>query len=318
MKLPVWVVGIAGLAVASGGAAMAEDIHVVASFKPVHSLVAGVMAGVGEPALLVKGNASPHDYAMKPSDAAALEQADLVFWIGESFETFLMKPLESLPAGAGTIELGEVKGLKLLLPREGGMWDEHAHAEGEQAEGEEQGDDHDHDAFDGHLWLDPANAKLMVAAIVATLAERDPAHAAAYQANGESLRDKLDQLDSELAAELAPVKHVPFIVFHDAYQYLEVRYGLAAAGSVTVNPDQPPGAKRLQDIREAIATRGVRCVFREPNFEPAVVDMIVADTAARSAVLDPEGAALAEGPGLYFALMRDNAAALRECLASSS
>lgn len=314
------------LAIASFGAmlpsvAVAQEIYVVASVKPVHSLVAGVMAGVGEPKLLVKGAASPHDYALKPSDAAALEQADLVFWIGEGLETFLVKPLEPLSADGRSIELGEVQGLVLLPPREGGIWEAHFD---EGADHQQQGEDEDladderaHTAFDGHVWLDPQNAKLMVTDIAAALAERDPAHAAAYQANASALESRLDEFDAELAVRLAPIKDVPFIVFHDAYQYFERHYGLAGVGSITVSPDQPPGARRLQEIREKIAAQGARCVFREPNFEPAVVETVIAGTAARTATLDPEGSSLVEGPGLYFDLMRFNADALKACLAAS-
>jgi zinc transport system substrate-binding protein len=309
--------------------AAAEAPDVVTSIKPVHSLVAGVMAGVGEPVLLVKGAASPHDYALKPSDAAVLENADLVFWVGEGFELFLGKPLQSLSDESRVIELAETDGLVVLPPREGGLWEPHLdeHAEGEhtgeehaESEVEEhaEGEHHEHGAFDGHLWLDPRNAKLMTARIASVLAERDPEHAAIYQANGEALQTELEALDAELASRLAAVKSAPFIVFHDAYQYFEKRYGLAGVGSITVSPDQPPGAKRLQEIQEKIATHGARCVFREPNFEPALVDTVIAGTSARSGVLDPEGASLNEGTDLYFELLRGIADSLKSCLAASS
>jgi zinc transport system substrate-binding protein len=321
------------LAIALGllapGNAVAEVPKVVASIKPIHSLVAGIMAGVGEPALLVKGAASPHTYALKPSDAADLESADLVFWVGEGFELFLVRPLESLSDESRAVELAETEGLVLLQPREGGLWephldehaeDEHAGEEHDEAEGEEhaEGEHHEHGAFDGHLWLDPHNAKLMAARIAGVLSERDPEHAGTYRANGDALQASLDALDTELATRLAPVKSAPFIVFHDAYQYFEKRYGLAGVGSITVSPEQPPGAKRLLDIQQKIATHGARCVFREPNFEPALVDTVIAGTPARSGVLDPEGASLNEGTDLYFELLRGIADSLRSCLGASS
>ena len=315
----------AGFALLLPADARGEAPDVVASIKPVHSLVAGVMAGVGEPTLLVKGAASPHSYALKPSDAAALEGADLIFWVGEGFELFLAKPLQSLADESRVIELADTDGLTLLAPREGGLWEPHLDAHGvdedHDHDGEAHGDDqehHAHDAFDGHLWLDPHNARLMAGRIAEVLAERDPAHADLYKANGEALQAKLDALDAELTSRLAPVKRLPFIVFHDAYQYFEERYGLAGVGSITVSPEQPPSARRLQEIRDKIATHGARCVFREPNFEPALVDTVIAGTPARSGVLDHEGASLTEGPELYFDLMRALANSLGTCLASSS
>ncbi|MGH6928011.1 MAG: zinc ABC transporter substrate-binding protein, partial [Dongiaceae bacterium] len=245
-----WISALAVVLLAPGDA-MAEVPDVVASVKPIHSLVAGIMAGVGEPALLVKGNASPHDYALKPSDAAALENADLVFWVGEGFELFLVRPLQSIADEGRVVELAETPGLVLLPPREGGLWephlDEHSGAEHDEDE------NHGHGAFDGHLWLDPHNAKLMTARIADALAERDPEHSPIYRANRDALQARLDALDAELATRLESVRGVPFIVFHDAYQYFEKRYRLAGVGSITVNHEQPPGAGRLLDIQEKIA-----------------------------------------------------------------
>jgi zinc transport system substrate-binding protein len=325
------VAGAAALLLALGAAAArAEPPAVVASFKPIHSLVAGVMEGVGTPSLIVKGAASPHTYALTPSDARAIQDAQLVFWVGEGFERFLDKAIETLPQGAKSVELGEIEGLTLLPVREGGIWDEHMHegeehAEGEEhvdgeehAEGEEHDHDHEHGTHDGHLWLDPSNAKLMTAAIVAELSAADPANAATYRSNGDKLRERLDALDKEIASFLAPVKQVPFIVFHDAYQYFDKHYDLAGVGSITVNPEQPPGAKRLGEIRDKIVNQQARCVFREPNFEPALVDTVVANTGARTGILDPEGASLNEGPDLYFQIMRNIAASLKTCLSASS
>jgi zinc transport system substrate-binding protein len=293
-----------GLAVA-GGAARAEAPVVVASIKPVHALVAQVMEGVGTPVLLVGGGASPHTYAMKPSDARTLERAAAVFWIGPDLETFLVKPLKA--TGVPAIALIDAPGLMLLDAREGGTWEPHQHG------GEEH---HDHDAreVNPHVWLDPVNAKAMVAAIAAALAKADPSHAATYAANAAAATRRLDALDADLAATLAPVKSRPFVVFHDAYPYLEERYGLEAVGSITVSPDRRPSAKRLSEIRAKLAGLDAPCVFAEPQFEPTLVDTVIEGTSTRKGVLDPEGASLPEGPDLYDRLMRDNAKALVACL----
>ena len=145
----------------------------------------------------------------------------------------------------------------------------------------------------------------MAAAIAMELSKADPANAETYRLNERKLEQKLDDLDREIAATLAPVKDTPFIVFHDAYQYFDRHYGLAGVGSITVNPEMPPGARRLSEIRDRIVAQQARCVFREPNFAPSLVDTVVADTDARTGVLDPEGAALNAGPELYFQLMRN-------------
>jgi zinc transport system substrate-binding protein len=291
--------------------AAAETPRVVASIKPVHALVAAVMEGLGAPALLVPGNASPHAYSLRPSEAQRLAAAQLVFWIGPGYEAFLAKPLAALGEGARIVRLAEAEGVTVLPAREGGAWEGDAHAHGpahrapaEAAPGE----------ADGHLWLDPANAKAIVAAAAAALAAADPPNGPRYRANAARTEARLSALDARMAARLAPVTSVPYIVFHDAYQYLERRYGLAAAGAITVAPERRPGARRVQEIRARIARSGVACVFAEPQFEPALVRTLTEGTKARAGVLDPLGADLAEGPFLYEALLERLADALAGCL----
>jgi zinc transport system substrate-binding protein len=284
--------------------------NVVASIKPVHSLVAAVMAGVGEPTLIVKGAASPHTYALKPSDAGALESADIVFWTGHGMELFLADSLGTLASKAEVVELAEAPGITLLPVREGGAFE--PHSDGDEAEHEHEG--HDHGESDMHFWLDPENAKLMVTQIATTLAEADPENATTYQANAEAELVKLDALEAELAATLAPVADRPFIVFHDAYQYFEARFGLDLAGSVTVTPDVMPGAARIDELKAKVSSLGATCVFAEPNFEPTIIAAISEGTSAKTGVLDPEGGALTEGPDLYPTLLRGLAKSLVDCL----
>lgn len=283
---------------------------VVASIKPVHSLVAAVMAGVGEPTLIVKGAASPHTYALRPSDAGALEAADLVFWTGHGMEMFLGDALGTLATGATVVELADSPGITLLPVREGGAFEAHDHGEEEHDhEGHEE-----HGEGDMHFWLDPENAKLMVTQIAAKLSEADPENATRYQANAEAELLRLDVLEAELVATLAPIKDKPFIVFHDAYQYFEARFGLNLAGSVTVTPDVAPGAARIDELKAKISTLGATCVFAEPNFPPAIVTAITEGSSAKTGVLDPEGGALAEGVDLYPNLLRGIASSLVDCL----
>lgn len=287
--------------------------NVVASIKPVHSLVAAVMSGVGEPGLIVKGSASPHTYALKPSDAGALESADIVFWTGHGMELFLAEALETLAGQSTVVELAEAPGIALLPVREGGTFE--PHEDDDHADHEEHDHAHDeHSEGDMHFWLDPENAKLMVAQIATTLAEADPENASTYQSNAEAEMVKLDELQAELAAMLAPVADKPLIVFHDAYQYFEARFGLSVVGSVTVTPDVMPGAARIDELKTKLVVLGATCIFAEPNFEPAILSAVTEGSAAQTGVLDPEGGALEEGPGLYPNLLRGLAHNLVDCL----
>jgi zinc transport system substrate-binding protein len=320
----------------TGGSALgAAEIDVVVSIKPVHSLVAGVMEGAGEPALLVKGTGSEHSYSLRPSEARALDQAEVVFWVGETMETFLIKPLGALAGDAKIVELWEVPGLTLLPTREGGMWEAHehgdehadansegehehegegAHAEAHEDEGAHAEADHAHGETDLHVWLDPGNAGVMTAAIASVLSEADPENATVYRANAARLRQQLDELDRSLEDRLAAVADRPYVVFHDAYQYFEHRYGVKAVGAIAINPTLRPSAQRLDEIHERLEQLDAACVFAEPQFEPALVDTVIEGTNARKGVLDPLGAALDTGPDQYFQLMNGLADSLVNCL----
>ena len=419
--------GLAVSLMASTAAFAAPDV--VVSIKPVHSLVAGVMEGVGEPTLIVEGAGSPHTYSLKPSKAAAIEGADVVFWMSPELEPFLEKPLESLGANATVVELSETEGLKTMPFRESAAFeahdhgdeghdeddhhdemahedDDHDHDHEEHAaheeddhhdhddhededhgedDGHEDGDDHDHDhededhhdhddhgdedhdedhhdeddhedgdehdhdhdghddhdedmaehedddhhgdghghhhehgAVDPHLWLDPVNAQVMVAEIAHELGEADPENAERYQANAEALKARLDDLIEQTETAVAPAVGKPFVVFHDAYHYFEDRFGLTAAGSITINPETAPGADQVARIQDKVRDLGATCVFAEPQFEPKLVTVVIEGSDARSGVLDPLGATLEDGPDLYFDLIDNMASSFAECLGPAS
>ncbi len=383
------------------GSALAAkaEVNVVTSIKPVHSLVAAVMEGVGTPGLIVEGAGSPHTYAMKPSQARMLERADVVFWVGEKLETFLAKPLGSIAADAKTVALIDAHGLVRLDFREGGAFEGHDHGDhdghGDHDDHAEKGhddhahdghahdehdhdkhahddhghsehshdehghedhakagheghdhDSHDHDAHkkhdhdehahdehghdehgheghahggvDPHIWLDPANAKAMVAEIAEALSEADPGNADSYAANAKKVAARLDTLTAEVKETLAPVGDRGFVVFHDAYRYFEARFGVTAVGSITVSPEVMPGAERISEIRHKLEDVGATCVFAEPQFEPKLVDTVIEGTQARAGTIDPLGAGLADGPELYFTLIRQMAASIKTCLSAAS
>lgn len=299
--------------------------QVVVSIKPVHSLVAALMQGVGEPSLIVEGTASAHTYSLKPSHARALENADLVFWVGPGLEAFLEKPLDALAGKATVVELEDAPGLVRLPFREGGAFETHededadAHAGGEdhateEPTADEHGHAHEHEGFDMHFWLDPMNAKAMAAYIESALVTADPTNADRYKANGLALAQEIDTLDKEIAAAVAPVANKPFVVFHDAYQYFENRYKVRIAGSITVSPETMPGAERVAEIHAKVKELQAVCVFAEPQFEPKLISVVTEGTDAKAGTLDPEGGALEAGPALYPALMRNLATSLTECL----
>ncbi len=303
-----------GLAFAIGPAS-ADELNVVATIKPIHSIAASVMAGVGEPKLLIDGTSSPHTFTLKPSDAKALSAARVVFRVSDGLEPFMIKVARSLPKSVEVVALEKVPGLTLLEMRSGGTFedDDHGHGHGK---GGKHGHSHDHDknAIDGHLYLDPANAILIATHIATVLGKAHPGSAERFKANAEAFGRDMRALMTELEARTKPLADRPFIVFHDAYQYFERRFGLEAAGSVTVSPDVSPSARRLSALRRKIGSLKAVCVFSEPQFEPRLVATITEKTNARRGVLDPLGVAIPAGAAHYPTLLRNLAADLEACL----
>lgn len=294
--------------------AEATDVadRVVASIKPVHSLVSGVMAGVGEPHLVIRGTTSPHAFSLRPSDAASLENARVVFLVGKSVETSLVGSVDTLARHARIVLLSETQGLVHRPLRDGKNFETHGHGADHHHEHHEN---KGNDELDLHLWLDPVNAGTMVRVIADTLSEADPANAGTYAANAGMLLRRLEDLTVEIAAELAPVRDRPFIVFHDAYQHFEDRFGLKAVGSVMVSPDQTPSVRRITELRDKVRRLGAICVFSEAQFEPDLIGTIIEGTPARTSMLDPLGATDSNGPEAYFDLIHDMAASFKQCLA---
>ena len=296
-----------------------EAPKVVASIKPVHSLVAAVMKGVSVPALLVEGHVSPHTYTMKPSDARVLEGADLVVRIGPEMEIFLAKPLRSISAGKTILDLADTNGLTILEFREEGLLESDHHDDHDEIDHDDDHDEddrdhaHDHAQFDMHLWLDPENAKLMVGRIAGHLQKINPENADQYQQNASRMLARLDTLIFDIESKLKPVSRAGFLVFHDAYQYFEHRFGLQAAASITLNPQNPAGAATIAEIEQAVAENRIECAFTEPQFSPKLIESI-AGVSIRVGTLDPIGAAIEAGPDHYDTLMRQMAATFRKCL----
>ena len=313
------------------------EIKVVASIKPIHSLASYLMDGVNKPDLIVDGYSSPHGFALKPSHAKMLQEADIIFYVGEGLENFLEKPLKSIAKKAEKIELMEIKGLQKLKFRERNIFDDHDdhgheedghkeddHAEHEHEEDGHKEDDHDdhgheedgheghaHGEYDPHIWLDPVNAKVILNEMVKHLIENDEKNASIYKSNLNKALKDIDGLIKNVKSELN--KDFKSIVFHDAYQYFEVRFNVNVLGAFTVNTDVMPGAEQLSEIREIIEHDKVSCIFSEPQFNPNIINAVAKDMNIKTGVLDPLGATLDPGKDLYFDLIKNMSKSFKGC-----
>lgn len=272
----------------------ASDI--LTSIKPIQMIAYELTAQVNTPDVLVSANASPHDYALRPSDVKRIREAELVIWFGPDLEPFLEKPLSQ---HSNVLTLSDIPQLAL------------------RSYGEEASHDHDghhHGTYDPHFWLGIAQAKTVAEAIAQRLSETDPNHSKVYQENLSQFLAKLDETDKAIDQQLTPVKNKPYYVFHDAYAYFEDRYQLNNIGHFTVSPDRKPGAKTLISIRRDLANHQARCVFAEPQFQPAVIETVVRGSQTHIGILDPLGSTIPVQAGSYFSFLEQLAGNFYSCL----
>jgi zinc transport system substrate-binding protein len=306
--------------------ALAEVPKVVTDIPPVHALVAQVMGDLGAPDLLLAKGADEHDFQLKPSQAGAVADADLVVWIGPELTPWLDSAMDSRPEGTAALALLDAEGTMRRAYDEKSKGhahgDDHAHEEGhadEAGHDHDHGDDHSHNhgSEDPHAWLDPGNAQVWLELIAGELGRRDPENATVYAANAAAARERIAALDRELQALLAPVQGKPVVTFHDAYGYFSDHYGLTFAGSIALGDASSPGAARLAELRGELEAGGVVCLFPEVQHDPALVEQLAEGTSVKiGGALDPVGSSLEPGPGAYAALLTGMAQVMADCVGS--
>ena len=311
------------------------EIKVVTTIQPLHSLISNVMGNKGKLDLILEGTASPHSFTLKPSHAKMLENADAIFWIDKDLESFLEKPLKSIPKKAKVIHLMDLSNLEIHKFREKNIYgghddhddhDKHGHKEDKHAKHDDHDkhghkedkhakhDDHDkhaHGEFDVHIWLDPNNAKVIVKEVANELATIDPKNSNFYKMNAKKTVEKLDILINQIDKSIN--KKASFVTFHDAYQYFEKRFGVEALGALTINTDIQPGAKQIEEIQHLVEDKNIKCIFSEPQFNPKLINMIAKSSGAKTGILDPLGSSYKPGNDLYFNLINDLYENLNKC-----
>ena len=326
---------------------------VVADTPVVHSLAAKVMGDLGSPTLLLDRGADPHNFQLRPTQAQALSQAGVVFWVGPELAPWMERAIDGVGVPGPTVALLQVDGLHLRDYAHGHSHDDHGHDDhghddhahdhddhghdhddhahdqddhghdhddhddhGHDDHGHDHAhDDHAHDGLDPHAWLDPRNAAVWVEVIAAQLSSLDPDNADTYAANAEAALATIAETETEVTDILAPVGDAPIVVFHDAYGYFAHRFGVTVAGTIALGDAAAPGAARLTELRDMLREGGITCIFPEVNHSSRHVEMLVEGTDTRvGTLLDPAGVAMEPGPELYPALLRDLANGIAECV----
>ena len=276
----------------------AEPLRIVTDTAPIQSMVQAVVGDLAEVEVLLPAGASPHDYAMRPSDAIALENADVVVWVGHGLTPFLEDPIETLAKDATVVELLDTEG---WLPIE---LDHH----------DDDHDEHDHGAVDPHAWLAPDVQSAWVMTLANTLAQLDPSNAATYQFNAATQTTAIIETQSAVEEVLADVRGGQFVVSHDALGYFERAFDMPAAGAITISDASAPGAARIIELRQIMQDLDVTCILVDPQTSPKWAQVVAEGTGAKVAMVDPQGAALPDGPIRSTGIMLDIATVLADCL----
>jgi zinc transport system substrate-binding protein len=317
------LVSFATIAALVGSTGIADTPNVAVDIAPLHSLVSRVMAGIEGPKLIIQAGASPHEYQLRPSEAKALQDASLVFWMGEGLTPWMKNAVETLSKNAKKVALLEVRETNLLEFRENALFEKHDHDDHDEKDDHDDHDDHDkkddhddhgHGAHDPHAWLSLENAKTWLNLIAAELSTADPENAGTYFANAASGRMEIDSLAIEINEILDPVRGKSFVVFHDAYQYFEKSFDFPSAGAISLSDASDPSPSRVAKIQGRVKNEKVTCVLAEPQFNPGIVDTVLSGTDAKTGIIDPLGSELELGPELYSHLMRNIAKTLAGCL----
>ena len=314
------LVSFATIAALVGSTGIADTPNVAVDIAPLHSLVSRVMAGIEGPKLIIQAGASPHEYQLRPSEAKALQDASLVFWMGEGLTPWMKNAVETLSKNAKKVTLLEVRETNLLEFRENALFEKHDHDDHDKKDDhddhdkKDDHDDHGHGAHDPHAWLSLENAKTWLNLIAAELSTADPENAGTYFANAASGRMEIDSLAIEINEILDPVRGKSFVVFHDAYQYFEKSFDFPSAGAISLSDASDPSPSRVAKIQGRVKNEKVTCVLAEPQFTPGNVDTVLSGTDAKTGIIDPLGSELELGPELYSHLMRNIAKTLAGCL----
>lgn len=286
----------------------AERLRIVSSIAPVHAIVVAVGGDRVQADLLLKGSASPHHFSLKPSQAQLLQKADFVVLVDFGLESFLAKSLRSLTPGR-SIELSEAPNIQLWETREIGV------LSSEYVKSHSHGHDHGHASHhdDLHLWLDPMNAIEIAGYLATVLSDADPAGETIYRENAAIFRDRVESATKTIRSQLSPYSNRPYVVFHDAFQYFEKRFGLMSPAVLTLNPEMAPSAKVVSEIREYLLSSGTQCVYREPQFSPSILRSMTEGLPITIAELDPLGEGMAIDADYYPQIILEMAQSFESC-----
>tara|TARA_B100001939_G_scaffold304515_1_gene282902 strand:- start:487 stop:1503 length:1017 start_codon:yes stop_codon:yes gene_type:complete len=313
-KKRAFILGLVAILMAAAPlGAHTKQLSVVASIKPIHSLVAGVMGDQGTLSLLLDSALDPHIFSMKSSDIRKVINADILFYVDPELETFLSSIVSQKHYKLHAVRLAAQEDILLLPYRTSKVWFSEEQTSDQAGNRDHTNPQAAQEAMDLHIWLHPANARRIVTIIEETLSRHDPDNRLTYIRNAKLLIKRLYDLEERVRDQLRPMREKPLIVYHDAIQYFERAFNLKSVGAIQLKSDAPPSVKHLRALRKIAREKSVACVLGAPGSHPRIATVVMGDTQAGYDVIDPLGLYLDPGPELYFELIEEISLTLQQC-----
>ena len=240
-------------------AAPAHKIKVVTSFLPLYCFSANIAGDLAQVENLLPPGASPHDYDFSPSDLRRLKDADLIILNGLGLEDWLEKafPTTDRKTSAQVVEVATGLGEELITENQSNQ------DEPRRKESATHSENGNAIQANPHIWLDPKLALHSVTNILRALQKADPAHAEIFARNAAAYATRLEKLDADLQAGLAPFTNAPFVTLHQAFPYFTRRYGLKVAGVIETTPEVEPSSRHLHKLAGIVREQKVKAIFTE-------------------------------------------------------
>ncbi|MDP3516117.1 MAG: zinc ABC transporter substrate-binding protein [Pseudohongiella sp.] len=287
------------------------QVSIVATIKPLQMIASAITDGINEPAVLIPSAQSYHHFVLRPSSVRAIDQSELLIWVGPELETYLVDVIEQQRPGTSVLQVLAIPGLvvhhsgydaednvELVVPMEG------SHAGHQHLSGSD---------IDPHIWLDTRNGRIIARAILEQLIELDPGSSEIYQKNLASFEQKLDDLELELVASLEHPNSPQYAVYHDAFRYFERQFGLRHDVVFVGSEDIQPGIRHMLALRDAVNERSIGCLMEDVTSQTATINTIVGNKKITRIKADTTGQSLTSGPTAYIQLIENLANAFRQC-----
>ena len=262
-------------------------IKVTATIRPLHSIAAAIMEGVGAPKLLLAKSHTAHHANLRPSQAKILSQSDLILWIGPQMENFLTSSINILGKNSTIVNMMQQEEIVLLKLPNG--------------------------TIDGHIWLSLSNTASIARIIKQALSAKDPLNAGKYASNLVLFEGKLKKLTDELDRFIDFSRRKNFLIFHDALGYLEEQFNFNTRSILQGNEELNLSAKQISAAGKLATSGKYQCLIIEPNSRATAITQIARQAGMAIGVADPIGINIKPGPNLYSMMMLNLVQAIINC-----